>query len=416
MIRRITMLLALSAPALSGCMDDHVPTDYGRHDTRSVNGTDVFASMFTAAGHKVRFARRRLNERIRQRADCIVWVPDSYHLPTTAEQEWLYDDWLTQKSGRTLMYVARDYDAGPEYWKKMLQGAPADKAAEMRRRLSETQTDADARRAKMPTQIDCDWFRFVPAGAPVTPGKIAPAKEAKKGDKAGPARLQGEPAWKANIDPAKLEIKVTSKLDPVFDADVMLELDGDVLVSRERVVTEDGGSSQLIVVANGSFLLNLGLVNREHRKLAARLVTEISDARLAPPFPTTPDAKTTATAAATQVKQVYFVESDDSGLELLTDENPAEIPEDQKWPPERLRTTFLHLAALAIILIISRWPIFGRPREEKTQHESDFGRHVEALGDLLARSGNPGYAQGRLEHYQKTMQGDGTGKNAGRKA
>lgn len=415
MIRRLTMLVALSMLTLTGCMDDHVPTDYGKHDTRSVNGTDVFASMFTAAGHKVRFARRRLNERIRQRADCIVWVPDSYHLPTTAEQEWLYDDWLTQKSGRTLMYVARDYDAGPEYWKKMLQGAPADKVAEMRRRLGEAQTDAEARRAKMPTQIDCDWFRFIPAGAPVTPGSNAPAKEDKKDDKSGSTRLQGKPIWKADIDPAKLEIKVASKLDPVFDADVMLQLDGDVLVSRQRVVTEDGGSSQLIVVANGSFLLNLGLVNREHRKLAARLVTEIADASFTPPLAAPSGSKTTPTTAATNVKQVYFVESDDNGLELLTDENPAEIPEDQKWPPERLRTTFLHLAALAIILIISRWPIFGRPREENTQHESDFGRHVEALGDLLARSGNQGYAQGRLDHYQKTMQGDGSGKNAGRK-
>ncbi len=37
----------------------------------------------------------------------------------------------------------------------------------------------------------------------------------------------------------------------------------------------DIGQSQLLVVANGSFLLNAMLVNHEHRKLAGKLVDAI---------------------------------------------------------------------------------------------------------------------------------------------
>jgi hypothetical protein len=362
-------ILFLLLAALVGCDEDAVPADYGQRGVGSVNGTDVLIDMFADAGHKTKVARSRLSERVGERTDVFVWTPDTYHLPSTEERAW-FETWLSAKGGRTLIYIGRDYDAAPEFWRKILKGAPPDKITELERRLAEASSHASARRAEMPATFDCQWFRFI---------KDPPASAA--GAPKPEPRLFGAASWTKGIDPALLEIEVRAPLDPVFDADVLLGFDGNVLVSRQKLPADDGQTSQIIVVANGAFLSNMGLVKHEHRKLAARLIGEVGAA-----------------------KQVTFVESNDRGISFQAPEQPEETPEMQKWPPQRLRTTFLHLAALAIILIVSRWPIFGRPREEEPTHESDFGRHVEALGDLLSRGGHAGYAESRLEHYQKTMQ------------
>ena len=50
----------------------------------------------------------------------------------------------------------------------------------------------------------------------------------------------------------------------------MLESDEGLIVGRLDV-----GQSQLLVVSNGSFLLNAMLVNHEHRKLAGKLIDTI---------------------------------------------------------------------------------------------------------------------------------------------
>ena len=57
-------------------------------------------------------------------------------------------------------------------------------------------------------------------------------------------------------------------------AEVLLRSGKDVLVSRRPY-----DESQLIVVANGSFLLNLPLVNHEHRKLAGKLIDAVGSPR-----------------------------------------------------------------------------------------------------------------------------------------
>jgi len=161
---------------------------------------------------------------------------------------------------------------------------------------------------------------------------------------------------------------------------VLLESGADPLVTSERI-----GASRVIVVANGSFLLNLPLVNHEHRKLAGQLIDEVGP----------PD------------RTVVFLESGPGGPFVFeTDPDsgpPSALAIFHIWPANWI---LLHLAVVGVILCFSRFPIFGRPRDPEPEGTSDFGRHVQALGKLLQRSGDTAHAAGRLSHYQQLARPD----------
>ena len=145
-------------------------------------------------------------------------------------------------------------------------------------------------------------------------------------------------------------------------------------------VTDSGwdswnGEGQVIVLANGSWVLNYPLVNHEHRKLAARLVNECGDPG-----------------------KVAFVESDPGGPGVLEREPTSG---EEPWPPYPLNAILVHLVVLGIVFCLARFPIFGRPRELPSEPAADFGKHVAALGQLLARSRDRHYAQSRLAQYRQ---------------
>jgi hypothetical protein len=139
-----------------------------------------------------------------------------------------------------------------------------------------------------------------------------------------------------------------------------------------------GSTSQLITVVNGSFLLNLPLVNHEHRKLAGKLIAA-----------TTPEGHT------------VFLESGERDPQILAEEPDADYGPGLKyfevWP---LGPIVLHLAVLGIIFCFARWPIFGTPLLLPAAPASDFGKHVRALGKLLSRTKDKAFAASRVEHYQ----------------
>ena len=156
------------------------------------------------------------------------------------------------------------------------------------------------------------------------------------------------------------------------------------------VALPDWGSSELIVVNNGSFLLNLPLVNREHRKLADALVT-----RAAAP------------------RRVFFLESGPSGI-LILDKDPDEayltgMEMFTVWP---LGVIVMHLVIAGIALLFAYFPIFGRPRSLEPPPAADFGRHVAAVGELLERTGDRDYALQRLRTYHEHVRGDAGGSRS----
>src|SRR2546421_6579701 len=68
------------------------------------------------------------------------------------------------------------------------------------------------------------------------------------------------------------------------------------------------------------------------------------------------------------------------------------------WP---LNAILLHVAVLGMIVCLSRSMIFGRPRDLPGDSPSDFGKHVAALGKLLAATKDRNYAQSRLAQYRQ---------------
>ena len=260
-----------------------------------------------------------------------------------------------------MIYVGRDFDAAPWYWEKVLPLCSGEQAEAVRRRVERARDHYKFHCKDLPKSADCGWFTV------------------RRGDRPCKVRsLSGESDWTEGIEPSKLEIELAERVVPATRADVLLASEGDTLVSSQNF-----GKGELIVVANGSFLLNAMLVNHEHRKLAETLIDHIGKPG----------------------QNVVFLESD-AGGPPIRDQDPsagdsAGVEIFHIWPTNWI---FMHLAAVGIIFCFSRWPIFGPPRQAEPAAASDFGRHLEALAELLDAFPQRAYALSRVEHYQQAAE------------
>jgi len=351
-------LLVLICGLAAGCSSD-IETSYGRRQgpgSRSVNGTAVLGEMFQQAGHKV-FSWHALSPRLAERADCIVWFPNDFEPPTDEVREWL-EDWLGAAPGRTLIYVGRDFDAAPWYWEQVQNGAPTEQLPELQRRLTEARSQFRRQRKELSEKVECPWFTI--------DGNRRPRKVRS---------LSGDTQWTSDIDPAKLAIELNGRLVPGPTAKVLLQSRRDVLLSRDL-----RNASQLLLVANGSFLLNLPLVNHEHRKLAGKLIDQVGRPG----------------------QTVVFLESYAGGPPIYDKDPAARTPSGLEiLLTHPMNWLFVHFAIVGILFCFARWPIFGVPRELEAESASDFGKHVRALAALLERSGDRDYATACFVHYQQ---------------
>ncbi len=357
---RISLLLLLLM--LTGCIEE-LPTEYGRRvgmeGGSSVNGTAVLADMVAAAGHQV-FSWSSLSPRLDERTDCIVWFPDDFQPPDGEVCYWL-DDWLSHASGRTLIYVGRDFDAAVWYWRRVGEGLEGELLEKVARQRQMAETKYRMQRNNLSQHTGCGWFQL--------DGRYRPRKV---------RTLEGEADWLAGVNPEGLGIELNGRFEYSEDlpAEVVLSSEGDALVVRCEL-----HNSRLLVVTNGSFLLNLPLVNHEHRKLAAKLIAEIGPAG----------------------QSVAFLESGLGGPVIRGEEPPAGTPTGMEiftvWPTSWI---LLHLAAVGILFCFSRLPIFGRARALPPAVSSDFALHVDAVARLLKRSADRSYATGRVMQYHQT--------------
>jgi hypothetical protein len=402
--RLLTALLLLLVTAI-GCGRAGVGTTYGQRRGAeggpSVNGTAVFAGMFEETGHRV-FTWRRLSPKLEQ-CNTIVWFPDDFQPPTLEQRDFL-ERWLDRESGRTLIYVGRDYDAEIDYWRHVQAVAPAEQIMEVTRRMATAQARHDAARASMPAAETADWFTL---WRDQPPRKVASIE--------GP--------WSEDTDVAKTEIVLNARLevltaeenkawyereDNVWEEQAeftrLLASEGESIVTQVSVPEWD--ESKILVVSNGSFLLNLPLVNHEHRKLAGKLISECDPGR------------------------VVFLESSYGGPPVYDEEPGTEIPTGfaafTAWP---LGFILLHFAVFGILLCIALFPIFGRPRGEASRVglstsatvapgaepaasasrsvvRASFGNHITALGELLETTEDRQYARQRIIYYHEHVRRD----------
>ncbi len=343
---------------------------YGRRSGRgadSVNGTAVLAHMFELRGFQVRTADR-LSPKLRKDVDVLVWFPNDFHPPSPKQREYL-ERWLAGDEGRTLVYVGRDYDSAAHYWQTVQPAAPAEQAKKMAELKAQAEREHAAVRSVMPSKQYARWFTAKGDSPPRTVKQLS-----------GP--------WAIGIDSTKADIQLRGRLDvplaadaggkddppPPEETELLLIGDADPLAFRVRDFAWSEG--QVIVVSNGSFLLNYPLINQEHRKLAGKLIDECGG------------------------YNVVFLESGSTGIEILEKEPPQTggLAMLRIWP---LNAIIIHLTIFGIVYCLARSPIFGRPKTLPGENPADFGRHVSSLGQLLARTKNLSYAQSRLAQYQQ---------------
>lgn len=367
---RVVMLLAIGCPAC-GCRKQGLETVYGQQSSKgalSVNGTSVLATMISKAGHEVSSARK-LTDRIEDSADVIFWFPDDFHAPREASVRWL-EAWLRNSPGRVLIYVGRDYDAAVDYWTAMSRQELTDEERRIvAQELGDAQERITAERVWASYPSRCDWFELTNDRA---------RRVVKK--------LSGD--WAAGIDVRKTELKLGAALIPADPTESLLIGDEDEpIISRRPYPTYyDSGEleSQLLLVNNGSFLLNMPLVNKEHRKLAQRVIDQLP-------------AKS----------RVVMLESGLGDVQVGNNSPPPQAGGTMDvlsvWP---LNWILLHLAIVGLIFCFARYPIFGLPRDPQPPISADFGKHVDALGELLQNTGDRDYARSKLQHYLQLVATD----------
>ncbi len=357
----LALLALLLCPFCMGCATG-VDSTYGVQTEPvgklSVNGTGVLANLFRSQGHRVH-SWRALSPRLYQ-ADVIVWFPDSFQPPNREVREWLENWFYGGDVDRTLIYVGRDFDAAPIYWQTVKPGAPAEERAAIDERLQSAVARFTAARttAGGAESTAEGWF--------TVQGEATPHRAQK---------LSGP--WSAGVTAVRAEIYTNGWLTPRDDAAILLETEDGPFISR---LNADDAGGQIILVENGSCFLNLPLVNHEHRQLAAELVDAVG-----------PDAK-----------DVVFLESDADGPPILAEDPEAATPSGWQllavWP---INFVLIHLAALGVVFCAARIGVFGLPRELASDSLSDYGRHADAVGELLRKTGDRTYAEDVLAVYDQ---------------
>jgi hypothetical protein len=185
------------------------------------------------------------------------------------------------------------------------------------------------------------------------------------------------------LDVAKVEDRASADDgEPLPIQNVLLQSKDSVLI--QSLQDEEWFSSEILVVNNGSFFLNYPLVNHQHRVLAARLVARCGDPA-----------------------KVVFLETGRFGPSISNQEAESEYPTGLEmfnvWP---ISAILLHVMALGILLLACLYPIFGRARRLPPPATADFGKHIDALGELLQQTREIGYASGRLSHYHQYVKRD----------
>lgn len=365
----LALALALTLLGLAGC-GPGVDTTYGRSRWGSVNGTSVLAGLFRARGHEVR-AAVRLTDELSGWAEVLVRFAPAPGPPPRDEAAW-YDQWLNAGEGRRIVYVPRDYDATHEYWSRALAQLPKDAPTRTRERIEEARAQADGWAFRLPrppkhTANPEDWFS-------VETGKPAEVCKALGGP------------WTDGLDEVKAALSRHETLK--VDSEVVL-LSGD---GKPLVITWDRfNGSRVLVAAGGMFLLNLPLVEPARWPLAVRAVDWACEGE-----GENEDGET----RPTRPKRVAFVE----GAFVLSGEaSSPSVFRLLTLPPFGWVAGQLFVLGLAACL--ARAPRLGRARGEEASGADRPVAHPEALGALLARTGQAREARAILDAYRRWRNG-----------
>ncbi len=374
--KRTLMLVTIAVATTVGCHSQRTARmwyaeSHGRAG-QNIAGTKLLADTFRQHGAEV--TSSRLFGQLVAQANVVVWCPSSGRLPQSATCQ-LFEEWFTRSPGRTIVWVGRDYDSTLAYWRRCYDeaaadpSAPAEEQLKIRRYLARAQS-AHAKNNGAPTGVGmprpsqevCDWFELQLNRQP---------RDAMS--------LKGP--WSPLLQGVKYPPRVTNRLTPVDFAPEhetqLLADDEDVLIFELTKRHWNGG--RLILVANASMFLNLPLVQKQNQDLADQLVRGCPNSGRVVFLHTSRDPHFVKGA------ETHFL------LRLL-------VTDPFRW-------IFMHLSVLGLVLCMTMFPRLGRPNARGDAHESDFGRHVLALGRILASVADKEHAFALRRKYFRQQNG-----------
>jgi hypothetical protein len=351
----IALTAALIGCALPGCTARGPETEYGVSRGTSLNGTGVFAAMLAERGHELR-AAIRLGDKLGEWAEGIVRFAHNPGPPDKDEGEW-FRAWLAADRDRWLIYVINDFDTSAEYWTQIRDSISQAAEPDHHAQAEENRSDAAGRWVDDPPQkakdaaLFTDWFTM---DVPWTPPRVC-------------SKLGGD--WARGIDAAAAALTVHEPLKSDSKC-VLLEGDGKPLViDKSRI-----GQARVLVIANGSFLLNEALVNAARRPLAERV----------------------ADWPQSSGDRVALLEGDF----VLAGDKPPTLWDLLKRIAA-LRWAAIQLGLAGLIAALARAPRLGRPRPEASSGAERPAAHAEALGSLLEQTRAAGDARELVDRYRQ---------------
>jgi hypothetical protein len=346
--------LVLVVGSVSGCSRGP-ETVYGSSRGDSVNGTAVLADLLRLRGHEVRTARH-LTDELAGWADVIVRFASIPGPPEREEAQW-YAGWLDDEPDRSLVYVVRDYDAEAEYWKLVVDRLSAPTEANLR-------TEAEARRDRA-----SHWISRLPSRA-VKPADASTWFTVDRAlDPSAPCKALAGP-WADATDARQAAIPLHEPLS-AKGTQVLLTGDDHVLAMQWQM----GQGGKVLAIANGSFLLNVALVNPARRPLAEETADWIGE----------------------EPRRIAFVD----GPSVIGDARGPRSLVELISDDARIRWVVLHLGLFGLLACLARAPRLGRPHADPPSDADRPAAHAEALGTLLERGRSPGSALDLLATYRR---------------
>lgn len=371
--RDMALVLAFAAIFVLGCDDSKsLNTEYGAiFGTRgedSLNGTKYFSEMFEAQGATVKRSSV-ISPKIDQ-YDTLVWFPDNDGVPSEEVVDRL-NAWLDSGYGRTLIYVAGGNHATEDYLRVAIEKAPMAQREEYLRRISEEiigdeNFDSRAWQNWLGGELaTCDWY------------ELTEKRMGKKKVVSGGILGEGKTYPEMELD-FSYEITPRKKWQP----EVLLKAGDEAFVYAMSDQAMQNNESELILVSQGSILLNYSLVEKDKQDLASALISRCEIGR-----------------------GVLFLESGSDGIEV----RQSAVSNHSNWswiaqPP--LCYIVPHVLLLGVLFCFVYFPIFGRPKRVKPESTSTFRSHINATAELLSRSNQPNRAINTIRDYQRAVASD----------
>ncbi len=334
-----------------------LPDQYGGVHGRfaqSINGLAVFTEMLKQSGSDVRTVRS-LNDTIDE-ADLLIWVPDRMDAPTYDEVQLLNSRYQFNNWTRVL-FVGRDYDSSISYWEKVIDQLPESQKFQAEQHVENLRARWSFGRG---TGVFYEniWFRYdlLDRWIPAT-------------------QLSGELA--NGVDGSKSDLVLTGKssFQSNYVMEVLLYVNDEPFVFVLQPRSRDVSAAEVVIVTNGSLLLNLPLVNHENRRLVQNLIDYLDPGRVA----------------------IFS-----SGGQTISESADSDEKLFWKWmsvPP--FNWIIPHLIFFGILYCFCYFPIFGRPRQLPPANVSEFKTHIEAVGQMLEQTKDRQFARNAIQHYRQ---------------